>query len=66
MKILSNFKDYYDNILGFGSDESIVYNRFVERRIVPLRDRRGHFSKDTFPFNELPLNVSYADYYQTS
>ena len=35
MKIISKFQDYYDSVLSFGQDDSIVFKRFTEIKDFP-------------------------------
>lgn len=39
MRIISNFKDYYDNVSAHGVDTTIVYNR--KQEVIPVVDIRG-------------------------
>lgn len=45
MKIISNFKDYYDFLMQQGIDEKVVYNRITE-----VQNWNGNFVKQGFPY----------------
>lgn len=47
MKIISNFKDYYDFLMQQGIDEKVIYNRITE-----VQAWNGDFRKQGFPFPE--------------
>lgn len=38
MKIISNFTDYYDKMLGFGIDDKVVFNRINQTTIKPTEN----------------------------
>lgn len=63
MKLHTDFRDYYDNAIGFGVDENVHYNRFksdIEIVLKSKNDRPSHhrsgligFCGTTFPFIKL-------------
>jgi len=53
MKIVSNFKDYYDSIIGYGVDKTIQYKRF--KNVVKF------IKQSTIKFKHSPIKYSYDD-----
>jgi hypothetical protein len=48
MRIISNFKDYYDNVSAHGVDTTLVYNR--KQEVIPIVDIRGNTSRPVYPY----------------
>lgn len=56
MRIISNFRDYYDPIQSLGQDRNLIYKR-EPSKIVYQRKLEDHF-KDNYPFAKLDDHYS--------
>jgi len=48
MRIISKFKDYYDNMSAHGVDTTIIYNR--KQEVIPIVEIKGNTSRLVYPY----------------
>lgn len=65
MKIISNFKDYYDSLQRLGTDKNVIYNRTTISSSLNVKDET-YFNKINYPHKELSLKEIIEDIHPIS
>lgn len=65
MRIISNFKDFYDTVQKLGTDDRIIYNRRTISSSLDIRDET-YFNKINYPHKELSLKEIIEDIHPIS
>ncbi len=64
MKIISSFKDYYDGVQSFGTDNNFVFNRTAERRDISCLEGFAKLTNSFIDYGQpYTLDKQGGDYY---